>query len=167
MNRNGLNYIRIDRSLGKPFDPVEFFASCSKTRMNLLTDNFSLRFRIAHIFKRCEETIGGVDPINVQPHLFIGIQHLVELIFPEQAIIDKKAIEIFANRLVQDRCSHSGINTAGERKHHMLITHFNPNFSMVCSTNDAGVQSWWQFADFYARSYAAFSTPSMEWATSG
>ena len=71
------------------------------------------------------------------------------LVFPQQAVVDEDADELFADGLVEQGGHDGGIDPAGEAADHLAIARpARESVAMACSTKLPIVQSPGAFADF-------------------
>ena len=69
-----------------------------------------------------QEAVSGLHTLDVQAHILIGGEHLLELILAQQARVDEDAVEVLPDGAVQQHGGHRRIDTAREAQHHLVVT---------------------------------------------
>src|SRR6266516_4275647 len=119
LDRYALNDIRVESALREKFvtavfpiavSPVfleQFLGRVLKYFNKFVADQFSLDFRIGHVFEQREETIAGVHVF--QTHMKILAEnslHNFLLARAEQSVVHKNTGELVADCLVEKRSGH-------------------------------------------------------------
>ena len=98
-----------------------FAASSSNTSMNTRPMILRLASGSASPRKRSQEALLGIDADDVHAHVLgEGRHHLIALAEPQQAVIDEYAGELRADRAVQERRQHRGIDAARQPEQHLV-----------------------------------------------
>ena len=97
-------------------------ASSSNTSTNSRPDDLALGFRIGHAFQSTEETGFGIDSDDLHAKILGEDLHdLIAFMMAQQAVVDEHAGQLVADRLVQHRGDHRGIDTAGQAEEHAAV----------------------------------------------
>ena len=104
--------------------PLSLCASSSNTSTNSAADDLALLLRVADARERREEARLGVDADDAHAQVLRErAHHLVALAQAQQAVIDEHAHQLLADRPVQQRGDHRGIDAAGESQQHLALAH--------------------------------------------
>ena len=89
--------------------------------MKIAADDLALALGIGHALERLEKARAGVDGVQLQLEVAPeNVLHLLALAFAEQAVVDKDALELVADRLVQQRRRDRRIDAAAEAEQHAI-----------------------------------------------
>src|SRR5688572_3642424 len=100
LHRHGLDHIRVHRSL---YEVVHLTHQCGfflEDLDELAADDLSFLLRIGNAGKQIKEAVGGLDAADVEMKIVLkDRENLLELVFPQQAVIDEKAGQAIPDRL--------------------------------------------------------------------
>ena len=104
VDRNALDHIRIGGSLRKKFRIFNLRGRVVEHLDKLVADDLALLLRLIHSGKLVEEAVGGVDVDQFHGEVAAEkILHPLRLVFAEQPVVDENAVELTADRLVDQR----------------------------------------------------------------
>ena len=121
VDRAGLNDVGINRTLCQPLHILDLLRLLVEDLHEVASDDFALGLGVGHARQVAEELRPGLDPLDVEPHVLVGCQHLLELVLAQQARVDEDAIEVVADGLVEQHGGHRRIDTARETQHHAVV----------------------------------------------
>ena len=107
-----LNYIGINSALCQPFHVFYLMSLFIKYIDKAFADDFALFLGIGDSCQQLVEIFTGIHTDYIQPKVLVVVQYVLEFIFPQQAMIHKDASEVFADRFMQQQCSHRRINSS-------------------------------------------------------
>ncbi len=108
----GLDDIGIQRPLRKEVDVPELRRLGFENGDELATDDAPLLLRVGDPAQRVEEPGCGIDIANV--HVEVAVhhrQHALGFLFAQKAVVDEHARELVANRAMDERRGHCGIDS--------------------------------------------------------
>ena len=94
---DALDDIRVDGTLSEPLDPLEESTLVVEDIDESGPDGLALAFRVGDTGQGGVELVGGADALDVQPHALVTLEHLLEFVLAEQAIVDEYAMEPIAD----------------------------------------------------------------------
>ena len=112
IDRTGLDHVGIDRPLPQPPYPFDADGLLVEDLHEIAADDLAFALRIGHAPQIAQETVTGLDALDVEPHTFIGFQHAPELVLAQQTRIDENTVEVPADRPVEQHRRHRGIHAA-------------------------------------------------------
>ena len=68
--------------------------------------------------------VAGLHTLDVQAHVLIGLEHVLELVLAQQARIHEDAVEVLADGLVQQHGGHRRIDAARKPEHDLVVAQF-------------------------------------------
>lgn len=113
-----LNDVGINRPLHEEIDLADLLRFGFKNTDEFLTDDLALLLRFCHSLEFFIETLLGVDADKVQVVRAFRAEHgldLVSLVLSEEAVIDKDARQLLADRLREQDRRHGGVDAARKR----------------------------------------------------
>ena len=116
----GFHHVGVDGALREKIDAAELFGLRFKDADELLADDLALALRLGDAGKLGEKTLLRVHAHDAHAEAVVhGALDLIALVLAQQAVIDKDAGELFADRAVEKRGSHGAVHAAGERQQHL------------------------------------------------
>ena len=91
MYRNAFNYVGIDGALSKQIDVFYFFCFILEYVDEQSADRFSFCFRVGFALQLTIKYCFGINAFNVQPDLFLRLQHFFKFVFPKYTVINKNS----------------------------------------------------------------------------
>ena len=118
-----LNNIRVDGSLSKEIDSLQFPCFLLKHTNKLAANNFALLFRVCHILKFAKETLRGIH-INQVCMQFIAehFRNTFRFVFAHQTMVDMYAHKLLSDRFDQHCRYNRRIHAARQSQKHFPIT---------------------------------------------
>ena len=117
---DALNDVRVGGALREEGHVGDVRAGVVEHLDELAADDLALAFGLVDAGELREEAVGGVDVD--ERHLEGAAEELADafrLVLAEQAIVHEDAGELVADRLVDERGGHGGIDAAGEAEDHV------------------------------------------------
>src|SRR5436190_112885 len=121
--RDRLDHVRVERALREEadrpriaFEPAGFVLEDADER---LADDLALPLRVAHARERLEEPLSRVDHAHAEV-FELGL-HGLPLALPQNPIVDEHAVQSRAERLMEERGDHGGVDAARKRAEHVLL----------------------------------------------
>ena len=105
-DRERLNAVGVDSSLGEPFHIFYFMGFFVEDIDEALADNLAFAFRLGDAGEFGEEFFACIDADYVQTQALIVAQHVFELVFAKHTVVDENAGEIVADSAVEEHGSH-------------------------------------------------------------
>ena len=87
-----------------------------------------LAFRIGDSLAGGEEAVRGADADHVEAHPLVTREHVLELVFPQQAVVHEDADELVADGLVYQQGGDGGVHTAGKAEYDGVAADLGPDF---------------------------------------
>ena len=119
---HALDTVGVDRALRQPFDIVNLGGLLVEDLDEVRADDLALLLRICHAGQVGEETRGGVHASDVQAQVVVEIQHVLEFIQPQQAMVDEDAVQALANSPVQQHGCDRRIHAAAQSQHDLILS---------------------------------------------
>ena len=124
----GFDDVGVDGALREKFDVAELGGFLIEDFDKEPPDDFSLLLRIANTGEFAEVALGGVHADHAHAEVLRKHPHdFVAFLMPQQAVVDKHAGELLADRLVQQRRDHRGIHAARQPQQHMAAADLRPH----------------------------------------
>ena len=116
----GFHHVGVDGALREEIDAAELFGLRFKDADELLADDLALALRLGDAGELGEKTLLRVHAHDAHAEAVVhGALDLIALVLAQQAVIDKDAGELFADRAVEERGGHGAVHAAGERQQHL------------------------------------------------
>src|SRR5579859_1722748 len=124
LGARGLDDVGIDRALGEPFGIPDLAGFALEDVHKMLADDLALLLGIGDTFQGMQKLAGGVDVDHLHAHV-LGkrIHHLRRFIETQEAVVNKDAGELVADRTVDERSRDGGVHAAGKTEDHLLASH--------------------------------------------
>ncbi len=123
-----LDHVRVDRALGEEADALELVRLFIEDLDEQAADDLALLLGVGDPGERSEVARRGVHTDHAHAEVLReGMHHLVTLVEPQQAVIDEHADELFADRPMQERRNHRGIDAARKSQQHAALPHLRPH----------------------------------------
>ena len=128
--------VGVNRSLCQPFDALQPLCFLVENLDELIADNLAFFFRVGDAAERGKEPFSRVHANNVDTQV-LGERrhHLVRLVMPQQAVIDKYTGELVADRFMQQCRYNRGVDTTGQPEQHLAVAHGLPNGTNCIGNN--------------------------------
>ena len=116
--------VRVNGTLPEPLDALEESALVVEDIDEGGADGLALAFWIGDPGQGGVEPVRGADALHVEPHAFIALEHLVEFILAEEAVVDENAVEPVADGPVQQHRRHARVDPATQAEDDPVIAQF-------------------------------------------
>ena len=94
----------------------------------LPADDLALGLGVGHAVERGQERVGRVDHLQVDPGRGDEVTlDLLGLALAEQSVIDEHAGELIADRALNQRGGHRGVDSPGQPADHPTVAHLPPD----------------------------------------
>ena len=117
----GLDHVRVERALDQEADVLELRRLLLEDADELGADDLALRLRVVVAGQLGEEALFGVDVDERDAELAEGLDHLLGLVHPHQAVVDEDAGQLVPDRLVDEHRRDRGVDAAGEAADHPAL----------------------------------------------
>ena len=109
-HRHGLDNVRVESALDQVIDPAELARLFLKYLYELVAYDLALAFGVSDARESRQETLAGGYPHDVEVHLAVRLQHLLELILPEQPGVYEYAGLAVSYRAGDERGGDRGVD---------------------------------------------------------
>ena len=121
-DRKRLNAIRIDSTLCQPLYIFYLMGFFIKHINKSLSYNLAFSFRLGHSCQLRKEFGTCVHAYYVQSQTLIIVQHILELILTQHAMIHEDTSQVLTDSTIQQYGSNGRIHSATQAKHHFVIS---------------------------------------------
>ena len=116
----GFHHVGVDGALREEIDAAELFGLRFKDADELLADDLALALRLGDAGELGEKTLLCVHAHDAHAEAVVhGALDLIALVLAQQAVVDKDAGELLADRAVEERGGHGAVHAAGEGQQHL------------------------------------------------
>ena len=127
LNAVAFDYVGIDSTLSKKFDIVELAGFLLEYSDKFSAYYLALLFGLTYSRELVQKTIRSVYVYKVRVHLIAeDLYYLFGLAFPEKSVIYMDTNELPADCLYEQSSHYGAVNSARERKKHLLVTDLFP-----------------------------------------
>src|SRR5436190_12115175 len=114
-DRHRLDDVRVERSLGQEFGFADAFGGFLKNFNESFADYFALLFRVGDAFEPAQEKFGGILITQFNFEMTAeNLPHHARLAPAEHTVVYENASELAANRFVEQRRRHAGVDSAAQ-----------------------------------------------------
>ena len=129
VHRARLDDVGIDRTLRQPPHVADLHGLLVEYLDEVAADDLALLLGLGNPGQVAEELRTGLDALDVETHVLVRLEHLLELVLAQQARIDEDAVEVLADGLVQQDGGHRGIDTSRKAQHDLVIAQLLAQFA--------------------------------------
>ena len=123
-----LDHVGVERPLDEPANVAEAARLVLEDADELLADHHPLALRIGDPGQLVDEAVLGLHVHERHVERAVeGLDHLLRLALPQQAMVDEDARQLVADRPVHEQGSDRRVDAAGERAEHALVADLGSN----------------------------------------
>ena len=127
-----LNNIWVDSTLTQPFCIRYLLCFLIEYLDKIATNNLSFLLWVSHTRKIAIETSLRIHAYHIETKALIVAEHIFELIFAKQSVINKDTCELTADSTVEKHCCDGTIHATRERENNTIGTNLLAKLSYRC-----------------------------------
>ena len=128
LDARGFDDVRVDRALGQPAGVFNRPGMLVESLDEEAADELALGLGIGNPGERGKELLRGVGADDIETHVFIGFEHILELILAQQAVADEDTGQVVADGLVEEHACDRGIHAAAQAEDDLVVPESFPQF---------------------------------------
>ena len=124
VDRHRLDHVGIDCPLCQPAHVLDPDRLLVEYLDEIAADDLALGLGIAHAGQVTQELVAGLHTLDVQAHVLIRLEHVLEFVLAQQARIHEDAVEVLADGPVQQHGGHRRVDAARKPEHDLVVAQF-------------------------------------------
>ena len=116
-----LDAVRVDGALGEPLGVSNLFGLGIEDLDEVAAYDFAFLLGFGDACQVAEELLGGIDADDVESEDAVVVEHLLELVLAQHAVVDEDAGEALSDGFVEQYGGNAGVYAAGESEDDAVV----------------------------------------------